>query len=745
MTNASNDRAIRVVLAVTLVVVALLSTISNIATPLFEPPDELQHYEFVRYLIDERRLPVQELDAEPSQSHQPPLYYEIAALLVAGLDDPHEIPPRNPFWGSYLPGQVSRDNKQQYLNPESQAFPYHGTALVVHVLRLWSTLLALGTVVGVWLLARALWPGRPRRVVAALVFSVLNPMFLFIAAAINNDNLVILCGAWMLYLSVRALRNDFAWGTTIFIGLVWSCALLTKITGLFLFVPWAIALVWVAWEKRSIKWFLSRLGVILLLFLGLTAWWFARNLRVYGELLALQRVLAVWGARETFSWAWLWNDLVYAWTTFWGRFAYGQVPLPRILYWLFLLITVGAAAGLGRLLVQRWRRRPQFTERWVAWGLLALTWAALVGALGYYIVKNPTGANGRYTFPALAAFSLLLVLGLSGWGPRLERVLLTSASAVMAVISVIAIGLFIPWTYARPAMLTESQALEQAVDSAGITFGSGIELVGTSFSPSVAAVGEEVAVTGCWRCLTAMPDDLVFYVHLLDHEFNSLGQRDTYTGLGTFPTSQWRPGDLFCETYRVPLTAETEQPVVANVELGFYDLDTRKHLPAASPDGATLDLVEVGQVKIVPSSPASIPDLEPLDARFEQGLALAGYRWSAAEIRGGDTVTLTVAWQPSGPLDTSYTVFTHLQETGGKLLAQDDNLPRDGAYPTTFWGAGETIVDQYHFTLAVDAPAGPSRLLIGLYVLEDGRRLAREAGSETPDWVELPGPWIMGR
>ena len=76
----------RYVLWVALVLVAVLSSLSSVISPLFEPPDELQHYQFVRYLVDQRELPVQELDGEISQSHQPPLYYVIGALLVAGIE-----------------------------------------------------------------------------------------------------------------------------------------------------------------------------------------------------------------------------------------------------------------------------------------------------------------------------------------------------------------------------------------------------------------------------------------------------------------------------------------------------------------------------------------------------------------------------------------------------------------------------------------------------------------------------------
>jgi hypothetical protein len=58
----------------------------SVVNPLFESPDEFLHYEFVRYLIDRRELPVQ-TPGKLSEFHQPPLYY------VDGIGD-RRIPTR---------------------------------------------------------------------------------------------------------------------------------------------------------------------------------------------------------------------------------------------------------------------------------------------------------------------------------------------------------------------------------------------------------------------------------------------------------------------------------------------------------------------------------------------------------------------------------------------------------------------------------------------------------------------------
>ncbi|HJL70551.1 MAG TPA: glycosyltransferase family 39 protein, partial [Anaerolineales bacterium] len=308
----------RHVLWVALALVAALSLFSSATNPLFEPPDELQHYQFVRYLVEERKLPVAELNKEASQTrrlfdstpsglNRPPLYYIIGALLVAQIDDPEEIPAGNPFW-AYMPEQVSRDNKQQFLNTDSQTFPYNGTALTVHLLRLWSSALALCTVTVMWLLGRTLWPDGLARMAAMLSIAVLNPMFLYLAGAITNDNLIILCGTLSLWLSVRALKDGFTYRTTILIGVVWGCALLSKLTGLMLAIPWGVALVYTAEQRQDRKLFISRIAVVIGIALALSGWWFIRHLLLYGELFTLS-VMGDWVSRRQLGTTWIWHDL----------------------------------------------------------------------------------------------------------------------------------------------------------------------------------------------------------------------------------------------------------------------------------------------------------------------------------------------------------------------------------------------------------------------------------------------------
>ncbi|MCP4426925.1 MAG: hypothetical protein GY803_20745 [Chloroflexi bacterium] len=734
------------VLAAALLLVAILSTINSVVNPLFEPPDELQHYQFVRHLVDSGTLPIQAPDGPVSQSHQPPLYYLGGAALVAAIDDPQTLPERNPFWAYYAADEASRDNKLQFLNADVYAFPYTGTALVIHVLRLWSVLLSLGTVTAVWLLARTLWPNDPVKVALMLAIGVLNPMFLYIAGAANNDSLVIMLGAVMLWLTVKALDDGFTWRTTFLIGLVWGLALLSKLTGLILVAPWGFALLWTAQQKRDGKLFISQLTAVLALSLGISSWWFIRNARIYDDPLALQVVLDVWGERplEKATQAYLWPDVRYSWTNFWGRFGYGQVPLPDGIYWLFLLLCGAALAG-G--LVWLARRRGQ-TARWGYWLTLSAAAAAYGAGLFYYIYRNTTGANGRYVFPSLPALAALITAGLSVWFKR-RRSLHIALAAILAGIAIYTATIFLPWIYARPKLLTKAEAMAHAERPADLVFGDGIRLLGTAVSSPEAGNGETVAgetvtVAACWQAQAAMNDNYTLFIRLLDHEQNSLGQRDTYPGLGTFPTSFWQPGAIFCDETPIQLTKELDLPTVAEIEMGFYHLDNDQALLIVAPGDVPVDRAVVGQMKIRPSA-SPIPPIpqQELTAQFRQDVALIGYNWSTDKTAVNNTINIELIWRAGGPLDRSYTVFAHLLDNAGQIIAQDDGLPRDGAYPTNFWVDGDIIADTHTFALPSDAPPGPTTVRVGFYLLEDFSRLPRTANADQPDFVEFDGPIVI--
>ena len=101
-----------------------------------------------------------------------------------------------------------------------------------------------------------------------------------------------------------------------------------------------------------------------------------------------------------------------------------------------------------------------------------------------------------------------------------------------------------------------------------------------------------------------------------------------------------------------------------------------------------------------------------MQARVGDKFILANYALQAD--RAANRVHLTLYWQSAAPSDTDYTVFVHLLDSSGNIVAQRDAPPRDGKYPTSIWDVGEIVKDEYDLAIPADA-RGPFSLAIGMY------------------------------
>lgn len=116
------------------------------------------------------------------------------------------------------------------------------------------------------------------------------------------------------------------------------------------------------------------------------------------------------------------------------------------------------------------------------------------------------------------------------------------------------------------------------------------------------------------------------------------------------------------------------------------------------------------------------------EIQLGEKIHLLGYDLPQKVITEDEALTVQLYWRAEAPVDTSYTVFTHLLGPDGAKYGQKDGIPQNGARPTDIWLVGETIVDEYKIDVAEDAPPGVYVLAVGMYNWETGERLpARES------------------
>lgn len=127
---------------------------------------------------------------------------------------------------------------------------------------------------------------------------------------------------------------------------------------------------------------------------------------------------------------------------------------------------------------------------------------------------------------------------------------------------------------------------------------------------------------------------------------------------------------------------------------------------------------------VVYGAPSGIEAMgQPLEASLGQQVRLLGYALAEEGVEAGDMVRLDLFWQADEPLDERYTVFVHLLDGEGRLVAQQDSEPLGGLRPTTTWLAGEVIHDRVGVLLPTDLAAGDYQIVVGMYNPEGGDRL----------------------
>ena len=730
----SHHWPIVVIIALFLVV----ATTYSVVTPVFEASDELWHYPMVKYIADHWRLPVQDpqnVGPWRQEGSQPPLYYAIGALATAWIDtsDMDEVRWLNPHVDN---GIITEDgNTNLVVHSSREAFPWRGTVLAVHVVRLLSVLMGAGTVLLTYLIAKELLPHREDVALGAAAITAFNPMFCFISGAVNNDNLTMLLCSLVLWQLIRLVKMQIPnpksqipnlrqvighWSLP---GIVLGLAVLTKESALGLLPLTALAISYVSWRRRSWRIFFTG-GVITAGLVALIAgWWYWRNQVLYGDWLGLETFIAILGKRAApATLRQLWGERVGFMMAYWGLFGGVNVPLPGWVYDVLNGVTVVAAAGLIawliRLMVHYLRSRNLKPEIWnpdlVAGYLLLLAWPAIVVVSWSRWATVTWSSQGRLVFSAISAWSVLTALGLAAWLPqRWTRVLLALVGAFMFVVAVAAPFAVIAPTYAAPPPLSDAElaAIPHRLD---VDFGGRMRLLGYELETNEVHPGEPLRLTLYWECMSPMNRDWSVFLHLLDENELVVAQRDRYPGQGLLATRLLAPGQTFADRYVLPIPATAYAPSDTTLEIGLFDVRTNERLPATSADGEALgDHLRFEHIRIVPW-PGEVPN--PVSFNFGDKMRLIGYNLDRRVVAPGETLHLTLYWECLAKMDEDYSVFTHVLGEQDTIWAQMDSVPRRGAAPTSGWTVGQIIEDSYDLTVRQDTPPAVYDIEIGVYL-----------------------------
>ncbi len=89
----------------------------------------------------------------------------------------------------------------------------------------------------------------------------------------------------------------------------------------------------------------------------------------------------------------------------------------------------------------------------------------------------------------------------------------------------------------------------------------------------------------------------------------------------------------------------------------------------------------------------------------------------------GEPLFLELTWEALTSIDRDFTVFTHLLNEDGLLVAQSDSQPGGGANPTSTWQPGQAVKDKYAILVPAESAPGRYRVRVGMYLWPELTRL----------------------
>ena len=237
-------------LTVIIAVFILLAVVYSIVTPIFEAGDELWHYPFVQSLATGHGLPIQDPNVETlwaQEGGQPPLYYVVSALTTFWIDT-HDLPDRlwrNPHARIGIP--LDYGNKNMVVHTSAENFPWQNTTLAVHLIRFLSIIFSAITIALTFFFALEIKNDKRLATMAAALVAF-NPMFIFISASVNNDNLATMLATLALLLLARLITRGATMQRFVVLGIVLGLGALTKISNTGLFVVAACVFAYLLWH-----------------------------------------------------------------------------------------------------------------------------------------------------------------------------------------------------------------------------------------------------------------------------------------------------------------------------------------------------------------------------------------------------------------------------------------------------------------------------------------------------------------
>jgi hypothetical protein len=269
----------------------------------------------------------------------------------------------------------------------------------------------------------------------------------------------------------------------------------------------------------------------------------------------------------------------------------------------------------------------------------------------------------------------------------------------------------------RRAARLDIPAHAQVIDE---TLNDALALEWSGALPETLEVGQPFTLTLAWRAESAPAE--TYHAQLLWLDDDSVkAETPAFSPAVGYPTAKWEAGDRWRGIHVLYAPGRLER---GDYEVAVQLIDDSNN--------AAGEPIVIGETNITtPRRRFQLPDsATPSAALWETLIRLAGYDLPEERATSGDALNLTLYWQAETDVSESLTVFIHLVDEDGNIVAQQDQIPVRGARPTTGWAPGEVIEDEVQLFIPPDVPRGEYTIRIGWYNAVTNRRILLSDSSE---------------
>jgi hypothetical protein len=447
------------VVALLVIIMIVKGLLWSLAFPLWQGPDEDDHYAVIQFIGENGRLPDTADTVLPDEITLSRALADVGRLdynpeqRQGWSDSPlglHEAEFDTLPFSSRTSTELGVTAKLMHATPLYYlvaAIPYrligYNQNLLVRMQlqRLFTGLLSSPIVVVAYLITRLLFPHDAALRLTIPILVAFHPQLTQMTAVISVDGPFFVLYSLLIYLCLRVLRDGLDSKTAIFIGLTFATAFLIKptING---FVPLVVLVVlydW--WRRQGERWRVFAAAVIMnAIILPPAAWWMARSWHINHDLFYFNPVVE--GHRiiqnpfyDYQFWPHLLDYYQSVWgglfVTWWAHFGWVDTALPAWIYSCLRGLTFLALLGLAWKSGRDWRKRPSFSEwrrgtrmaPFLVWFFLALTLVVPVILLQLYDLAfwreygSGRGLQGRYWLGTVIPMLVFFAAGLLLWLP----------------------------------------------------------------------------------------------------------------------------------------------------------------------------------------------------------------------------------------------------------------------------------------------------------------------------------------